>query len=143
MIQVVNNRRLVRELVLQALYAHEFTQDPPPKLIEILKEYNIIQENMESYFRELLTKSITHQEDTKSEIIQRLHNWKWERVALVDRIILNMMVTEMKYMEDVPLKVSITEGVEIAKKYSTEESGAFVNGILDSVYHSLVHHEGS
>jgi N utilization substance protein B len=58
-------------------------------------------------------------------------------VAIIDLHVLQMMMTEMVFFEDIPPKVSITEGVEIARKYSTDESSSFVNGILDSVYHSL------
>ena len=63
-----------------------------------------------------------------------LKNWEYGRVALLDKILLRMGVSEMYHMEDVPPKVSISEMVEIAKVYSTEESSSFVNGILDTIY---------
>ena len=133
----VSKRRLGREMVLQALYAYEFTKAPPHRVISDLKRFNTVDADIEEFVTRLFTATTTHQEWVKKEITRRLKNWDYDRVALIDRLILQMMMVEMVYLEDVPLKVSITEGVEIAKKYSTEDSGAFVNGILDSFYHSL------
>lgn len=134
---IVNKRRLGREIVLQALYAYEFTKAPPGKIVEDLKRFNDLDNETEGFVSRLLTETIKHQEWGKEEIIQRLKNWDYERVALIDRLILQMMIVEMVFLDDIPPKVSITEGVEIAKKYSTGESGAFINGILDAVFHSL------
>lgn len=133
----VNRRRLGRELVLQALYAHEFTKDPPEKILENLKRPSELDAETEAFILRLFTKTIEHQEWVKKEIVHRLKNWDYDRVALIDRLILQMMIAEMVFLDDIPPKVSITEGVEIAKKYSTEDSGAFINGLLDSVFHSL------
>ena len=63
-----------------------------------------------------------------------LVNWEYGRVALIDKILLRMGVSEIYYIDDVPPKVSISEMVEIAKIFSTEDSSSFVNGILDTVY---------
>ena len=61
-----------------------------------------------------------------------------KRLALIDKIILRMSLSEMLYVESVPPKVSIAEGVEIAKEFSTKDSSRFVNGILDAVYNNVV-----
>ena len=66
-------------------------------------------------------------------IRKHLQNWSFERIALIDRILLRMGVSEIFYMDDIPPKVTISEMVEIAKVFSTKESSGFVNGILDSV----------
>ena len=72
------------------------------------------------------------------EIIkERSKNWDINRITLIDRIILRMSLAEMLYEKQVPPKVSITEGVEIAKEFSTQDSSGFINGILDSVYNEL------
>lgn len=135
--KVVSKRRLARELVLQVLYAHEFTHDPPEQIMKDLKRFGGLDPETEEFALRLLNKTIENQAWGRNEIIRRLKNWDYERVALIDRLILQMTIVEMVFLDDIPPKVSITEGVEIAKKYSTAESGAFVNGILDSVYHSL------
>jgi len=73
-------------------------------------------------------------------------NWRVERMSHVDRNILRIAIYEVVYREDVPPKVSIDEAVELGKRYGTEESGAFINGILDHIYNELkageVDHQG-
>lgn len=133
----MKNRRLARELVLQGIYAFEMTADNYDKILQDLERHQTISSDVEEFMKRLFNATVEHAEWSKQEIITRLENWDYERVALIDRLILQMMIAEMVFLEDVPPKVSITEGVEISKKYSTEESGAFINGILDSIYHSL------
>ena len=65
---------------------------------------------------------------------KRLKNWAFNRITIMDRLILRMSLSEMLYEEEVPPKVSIKEGVEIAKEFSTTDSSSFINGILDAVY---------
>ena len=65
-------------------------------------------------------------------------NWDFERITIMDRLILRMSLAEMLFEDTVPPKVSITEGVEIAKQFSTSDSSSFINGILDSIYNDLV-----
>ena len=73
-------------------------------------------------------------------------NWRVERMSCVDRNILRIAIYEVVHREDVPPKVSIDEAVELGKRYGTEESGAFINGILDHIYNELkageVDHQG-
>jgi len=61
-------------------------------------------------------------------------NWDLHRLAVIDKIILRMCISEMLYMEDIPPKVSMAEGIEIAKQFSTNDSSSFINGILDAIY---------
>ena len=67
-------------------------------------------------------------------IIRHLDNWEINRIALLDKLILQMAISELYFMDDVPPKVTLSEAIEIAKRYSTEESSSFVNGILNAVY---------
>ena len=67
-------------------------------------------------------------------IITHAENWEIQRIALLDKLILLMAICELYFMDDIPPKVTISEAIEIAKRYSTEESSSFVNGILDAVY---------
>lgn len=134
---IVKSRRQAREVVLQALYAYKLTHDDPDKILNDQRKDKKFENELDDFVCKLLKKTIEKLKWSKAEIVRRLQNWEYDRVALVDRLILQMMITEMVFMDDIPPKVSIAEGVEIAKKYSTAESGAFVNGILDSVYHSL------
>ena len=78
---------------------------------------------------------------TKDEIdkliMSRVANWEFSRIAVIDRIILRISVCELLYFDDIPPKVSINEAIEIARRYSTEKSDKFVNGVLDSILDDL------
>jgi N utilization substance protein B len=78
-----------------------------------------------------------HKDWCEEEIKTRLNNWEFSRVAILDRLLLVEAISEIYFIEDVPPKVSISEAIEIAKEYSTEESSGFVNGVLDNVYKSM------
>ncbi|MBF88165.1 MAG: transcription antitermination factor NusB [Candidatus Marinimicrobia bacterium] len=133
------NRRLVRELTLQGLYSIAMTKDNPLKIFnDIQSRYSdSLDEDSIKFLEELLNKSIQNENWTRKLIKDRLENWDITRVALIDLLVLQMMITEMLFIKDVPPKVSISEGIEIVKKFSTDESSSFVNGILDSIFHSL------
>ena len=77
--------------------------------------------------------------DTVDEFIkEKLVNWEINRLAKMDRMILRMSLSEMFFIDDVPPKVSITEAVEIAKEFSSEDSSGFVNGIMDAIYNEKI-----
>ena len=65
-----------------------------------------------------------------------MNNWEFDRVALIDRILLTLAICEIHFLDEVPPKVSISEAIELAKEYSTSESSGFVNGVLDKIYQS-------
>jgi len=89
-------------------------------------------------FAKELVKGVWTNKEALDKLISRAsRNWRIERMSRVDRNILRLAVFEVRYMEDIPPKVSIDEAVELGKKYGTEESGAFVNGVLDCVYSTL------
>ena len=68
------------------------------------------------------------------EVSKMVKNWDFKRVALVDRLVIRMAFCELLYFDEIPPKVTINEAIELAKTFSTEQSGRFVNGILDSLY---------
>ena len=134
---LVKTRRFARELVLQGLYAAEMAETSPDKILEDLMSRHAFDTESREFIERLFNTSLNQKEWIRTQIEERLENWDITRVAVVDLLVLQMMIAEMVFLEDIPPKVSITEGVEIARKYSTDESSSFVNGILDSVYHSL------
>lgn len=90
-----------------------------------------------AYGRDLL-KTVIEKNDFCLELIKpKLQNWEAERIALLDMILLKMGVCELLYFETIPTKVTLNEYIDIAKEYSTEKSGNFVNGILDNIYKDL------
>ena len=70
-------------------------------------------------------------------IQQKAENWELERIALIDRILMHMAICEMLNFEDIPIKVTMNEYLELAKVYSTPKSSKFINGILDSIYNDF------
>ena len=77
-------------------------------------------------------------EHLETFIVPKLKNWDAERIAALDMIIMKMGVAEFLYFETIPPKVTINEYIDIAKEYSTQQSGQFVNGILDNIHKELV-----
>jgi N utilization substance protein B len=130
-------RRLVRERVLQALYAYELSHEPIEFIIE-----NIVadlEEQPESFVfaKQLILKVIECNKELDDLIRQRIEHWEFNRLAIIDRIVLRMSICELLYFDDIPPKVTINEAIEIARDFSTEKSDKFVNGVLDSILDDL------
>jgi len=79
---------------------------------------------------------LEHKEEIDGLIMKSATNWALDRMAAVDRNILRFAIYELLYEEEIPPKVTINEALDIAKKYSTDKSSAFINGILDKIHHS-------
>lgn len=86
----------------------------------------------------LIRGALEHREEADTLIKQHAKNWELHRIAAVDRNILRLAIYEMLHRDDIPPVVSINEAVDIAKKFSTQDSGKFVNGILDKVKSELL-----
>jgi transcription antitermination protein NusB len=92
----------------------------------------------EQFARNLLQTVLEKDEHLQSLIVPKLKNWDPERIALLDMILMKMGVAEFLYFETIPPKVTINEYIDLAKDYSTQQSGQFVNGILDNIHKELV-----
>ena len=126
-------RRSARESAMQALYALEISNGYPKDVFDLYCQSFHNSED-KSYMENLFYCVIENKNTADQLISDCLVNWEYGRVALIDKILLRMGVSEIYYIDDVPPKVSISEMVEIAKIFSTEDSSSFVNGILDTVY---------
>lgn len=93
---------------------------------------------MRLFAEPLIRGTLQHRDAIDGTIMQHVKNWELHRIAAVDRNILRLAIYEMLHREDIPPVVSINEAVDIAKKFSTEDSGKFVNGILDKVKGDLL-----
>ena len=132
-------KRQARIITLQAIYAHEFNGSNLDDTCEfMLDEGNPPIENVIKYGKQLSNLIFQHAVKIDKLIKNRSKNWDFDRITLVDKLILRMALVEMMYMDEIPPKVSIAEGVEIAKQFSTEDSSSFINGILDAVYNEMV-----
>ena len=127
-------RRLGREGEFQGLYALEISSEPKEKVLaDILNRYSF-NIKIQTFISDLFFKTVENKTWLEKVIIRHLDNWEINRIALLDKLILQMAISELYFMDDVPPKVTLSEAIEIAKRYSTEESSSFVNGILNAVY---------
>lgn len=130
-------RRQIREKVLQALYAHELSGESVDLILEHIVAPLKKEPEVFELARQLIIKTIEVTPELDALIKGRVANWEFSRLAVIDRIILRMGICELLYFEDIPPKVSINEAIEIARRYSTEKSDKFVNGVLDSILTDL------
>lgn len=130
-------RRKAREIALRALYALELSQNPLDDIIEDMILGRSEDRVALLFAEQLVRKTVEHLEEFDQKIKEKAINWDFNRIAVLDKLILRMAICEFLYFEDIPPKVTINEAIEIAKKYSTEKSGSFINGILDSVLTDL------
>ncbi len=126
------HRRIARERTLQILYAYELNSDNLIALEEgILAD--IKNENDRNFSIKLVSTVLKNKLILDEKIGQCINNWELDRVALIDKLLLRMGISELLFFSDIPPKVSINEVIEIAKNYSTASSGKFINGILDAI----------
>jgi len=130
-------RRIIREKVVQALYAHELSGDPLDHVVRSI--LHPLEKNKSSYefARNLVLQTVEHTASIDRIIRAKVTNWDFKRIAVLDRLILRMGICELLYFRDIPPKVSMNEAIELAKLFSTEKSGQFINGVLDAVLNDL------
>ena len=132
-------RRDGREAAIQFLY--QFDVHKPANLEEALAGFwkqTEEPQNVRDFANDLLRGALEKLPEVDAKIRTLADNWDFERLAVVDRNILRLAVYEMLYRPEIPPVVSINEAIEIAKKFSTAESGSFVNGLLDRVKNELL-----
>lgn len=127
-------RHYGREAVFQALYSVHISHENEAKILDDIQGRYNFDDDIKQYVTNLFLKTIENKKFIVETISKYLENWEWSRVALLDQLILQMATAELFYIDDVPPKVTIAEAIEIAKQYSTSDSSAFVNGILDTIY---------
>ena len=126
------SRSRCREWALQLLYQAEYTGH---RQGETVRFYRHFQERgqVPAYLVKLVEGVTAHQEELDKLIRQYSEHWRLERMAAVDRNLLRLALYELLHEPMIPAKVVINEAVELAKRFGSEESGAFINGILDQV----------
>ena len=155
-------KRVSRSLSLQIYYAWTMSQTHPNKILDHMKlllkdqeitdnfymngspienNESVLNQNIIEYSYRLIKSTINKSEEIDELIIKKLKNWDLKRIALIDKLILRLALTEMLFFDEIPHKVSIVEGVEIAKIYGNNESSKFINGVLDSIYNDLINNE--
>jgi N utilization substance protein B len=134
-----NDRHRSRELALSTLYACEVDPSAPwEQMLDSIAENDSLGPNVKKYAAKLVGAVVLNMASIDPVIAAKAANWEMRRMAAIDRNLLRLATAELVYFKDsVPFKVVIDEAVEIAKVYGTDDSGKFVNGILDSVRRDL------
>ncbi len=123
------SRRMARELALQALFSVEIGhRDPGEVLDEYLGSFGESAQRL--FVKELVLGTLEHVDESDREIGPLLEGWTIERLPTIDRLLLRMGTFELRHAPQTPRPVIINEAVELAKRFSTEDSGRFVNGVL-------------
>lgn len=130
-------RRQIREKVLQGLYAYELSHEPVELILDTIVGGLKKEPDVFETAKTLFLKVIETKDEVDKLITNRVANWDFGRLAIIDKIVLRICICELLYFEDIPPKVSINEAIEIARRYSTEKSDKFVNGVLDSILDDL------
>ena len=131
----MGRRREGREVALQLLFYWDLNAQESPQTedLDLFWELRNVIAGVRSFATTVLNGVIANQATIDSKISKYTANYELRRISAVDRNILRMAIYEMLYAADVPPIVAINEAIEIAKKFGTEESGKFVNGVLDRV----------
>ena len=126
-------RRKARELALQMLFQHDMSGNGPDMIISTFEELQKSKPNTREFATKIFRGTVDNLGKIDEMITAQADNWRLSRMAVVDRNIIRMCVYEFLHENDTPKLVIIDEGIEIAKKYGTQKSSQFINGILDGI----------
>jgi len=130
----MRNRTIARELAIKALYQLDLCGDGIISDIDTFCKESAEKTDIYSFAMSLINGCRSHIKEIDEKISSVTEHWELRRMAIIDKNILRLGVYELLHRNDIPPKVSINEAIELAKKYSTKNSGTFVNGILDKIY---------
>ncbi len=133
----IGSRRASRELALRALFQIDVAQVSPEGAFEAVADSERYSEDTLKFAHELVLGVPSHLARIDSVIERHARGWSLDRMANVDRNILRLAIYELLFRAEIPSSVTVDEAVELAKKYSTAESGRFVNGVLGNVVKNL------
>jgi len=133
----MGKRRKARELAIQVLFHMEYNAGHPEDAFGLVCECLDPPAVVRAFSKDLVLGVCNNRDELDRLISRSSKNWRLGRMSHVDRNILRIGVFEIRFMKEIPPKVSIDEAVEMGKIFGTEESGAFINGILDDVFTSL------
>jgi N utilization substance protein B len=128
-----SQRHKARTIALQALYEVDSAARPAETVVERLLARTTLPEETAAFVRELVTGTISNKDKIDSDIQKFAPAWPLEQMAMIDRNILRLAIFEILFDNKVPVKVAVSEAVELAKTFGSESSPKFVNGVLGSV----------
>ncbi len=129
----MGSRRKARELALQMLFQHDMSGNVPEAIVLTFEELGKAPEGIRDFAVRIFEGAVANRERIDEMIVAQADNWRLSRMAAVDRNIIRMSVYEFLHEADTPKLVIIDEAIEIAKKFGTQKSPQFINGILDGI----------
>jgi N utilization substance protein B len=134
----LRRRRKSREFALQVLYQLNITKQEAITALTRFQEHFSPNEEADEFLKRLVLGVLEHCQEFDRLIEQYSENWRLDRINMVDRNILRMALFELLYCEEIPPKVTINEAIDLGKRYGSEDSGSFINGILDRIQNEVV-----
>jgi len=126
-------RRKARELALQMLYQHDLSGNTPDTIVSTFEDLQKSKPSTREFATRIFKGTVENLSKIDEMIVQQADNWRLSRMAVVDRNIIRMSIYEFLNETDTPKLVIIDEAIEIAKKFGTQKSSQFINGILDGI----------
>jgi len=130
-------------LAVQILFHLEFSHDDPAEVFDLICDNFDAPETIREFSKMLVLGVCEKKERLDRLISQASRNWRIDRMARLDRSILRLAAFEIMFIPEIPARVSLDEAVEIGKKFGSEDSGRYINGVLDNIYNKLIKKESN
>lgn len=134
----MGKRRRSREFALQVLYQLEITKQNALQAMVQLRNNFSPQEKEDEFAKRIVLGVMDHRQEIDRLIESRSEHWRLDRMSIVDRNILRLAIFELLYCSEIPPKVTINEAIDLGKRYGSEDSGGFINGILDRIQNEVI-----
>jgi N utilization substance protein B len=134
----LRKRRKSREFALQVLYQLDITKSDPTGTLAQFQDHFSGDGKRDDFMERLVLGVLEHCEEIDRLIEKYSENWRLDRMNIIDRDILRMATYELLYCEKIPPKVTLNEAIELGKRFGSEDSGGFINGILDRIQNEVM-----
>jgi len=135
----LGKRRKSRESALKVLYQRDITQQKDAARILTQYQDHFEHEGEKDDFAESLVLGVlAHEKEIDALIVRYSKNWRLDRMTIIDRNILRIAIFELLHCEEIPPKVTLNEAIDLGKRFGSEESGSFINGILDRIQNESI-----
>ena len=134
----MRKRRKSREFALQVLYQLDITKQDVIKTLAQFQDHFSGNEERDNFMERLAIGVLEHCQEIDLLIEKYSENWRLDRMNIIDRAILRMATFELLYCEEIPPKVTLNEAIELGRQFGSEDSGSFINGILDRIQNEAV-----
>ncbi len=134
----MGRRRKSRESALQVLYQLNITRQDATTALARFQEHFLSQGEADDFLNRLVLGVLEHFSELDRLIAKYSENWRLDRINTIDRNILRIALFELLYCEEIPPKVTINEAIDLGKRFGSEDSGSFINGILDRIQNEAV-----